>query len=210
MERGSSGTSGTGCQGDYSLTTPIQSVRTSGLPLVTKTQFFAAMQPGDLVYCWGSEAVSKAIEKETDGGPSHVLKVWLPFSTGPWLTLESEFSYGVRFGQFADYLKYPGDIVLTRRTGLTLDQLEAELTFGSTLLDYKYDTIEFASLVGRRFFSKFPLIQPKQELYCSGLMQAIAAVSIPYAVPDVPWATPGQLWEDASTTAICALLEGAA
>ena len=184
----------------------IQSVRTSGIPQVSKAGLFSEMRPGDLLFCWGNIAISHGIEAVT-GGPSHVLKIWLPFSTGPWLTLEAEFGNGVRFGQFADYLSYPGDIVLCRRP-LTLDQVEAELTFGSTLLDYKYDTIEFASLVGRRFFSKFPIIQPQKELYCSGLIQAVAAVSVPFSVPDKPWATPGQLFEDASVTAVCALLEG--
>ena len=183
----------------------IQSVRTSGITAVSKAEFYTQMQPGDLVYCWGNALLSQAIEKFTNG-PSHVLKVWLPFRTGPWITLESEIDHGVRFGQFADYLSYKGDIVLTRRP-INFAQLEAELTFGSTLLDYKYDAIEFASLVARRFSNKFPLIQPEKELYCSGLQQALSAVSIPYSVPDVPWATPGQLWEDASTVPICALLE---
>ena len=184
----------------------IQSVATSAIPKVSKSEFFEAMRPGDLVFCWGNIPISKDIEEFT-GGPSHVMKVWVPFGTGPWLTLESEFGYGVRFGQFADYLIYPGDIVLTRRP-LTITQIEAELTFGATLLDYKYDTVEFASLVARRFSTKFPLIQPKNELYCSGLMQAVAAVSVPFTMSDKPWATPEQLWEDASVTAICALLQG--
>jgi hypothetical protein len=184
----------------------IQFVRTSGIPQVTKVELFSEMRPGDLVFCWGNIPISHGIEQFT-GGPSHVLKVWLPFATGPWLTLEAEYSNGVRFGPFSDYLSYPGDIVLCRRP-LTLDQVEAELTFGSTLLDYKYDSIEFVSLVARRFINKFPLFQPQKELYCSGLMQAIAAVSLPFDIPDKPWATPGQLYEDASVTAICALLEG--
>lgn len=184
----------------------IQSVATSAIPKVSKAGFFEAMRPGDLVFCWGNVAISREIENFT-GGPSHVLKVWVPFETGPWLTLESEFDYGVRFGQFADYLSYPGDIVLTRRP-LTIAQIEAELTFGATLLDYKYDTVEFASLVARRFSTKFPLIQPKNELYCSGLMQAIAAVSAPFSIPEKPWGTPDQLWEDTSVTAVCALLQG--
>ena len=184
----------------------IQSVKTSGIQEVTKAQFYESMRPGDFVFCWGNIAISHAIENFT-GGPSHVMKVWLPFSTGPWLTLEAEFGNGVRFGQFADYMKYPGDIVLCRRS-LTLEQVEAELTFGSTLLDYKYDSIEFASLVARRFSTKFPIIQPKHELFCSGLQQAIAAVSVPFDLPTTPWATPEQLWEDASVVAICALLEG--
>lgn len=182
----------------------IESVATSGIPLVTQGELFSAMQPGDVVFCWGDVTISRGIEKFTEG-PSHVLKVWT-YPTGPWLTLESEIGYGVRFGQFADYLKYPGDIVLCRRP-LTIAQVEAEINLGSTLLDYKYDTIEFASLVARKLSSKFPLIQPAKELYCSGLQQAISAVSVPYNVPDKPWATPEQLFTDASVTPICALLK---
>ena len=171
--------------------------------MVTREEFYAAMRPGDLVYCWGDAPISRAIEWFT-GGPSHVLKVWLPFSNGPWLTLEAEIDKGVRFGQFADYLVYPGNIVLTRRP-ITFPQVQEELTFGATLLDYKYDTVEFASLVARRFSKKFPLIQPAKELYCSGLQQALSAVSVPYNIPDVPWATPEQLWKDSSTQVVCGL-----
>lgn len=189
------------------MAAPIKSVAASGIPQVDRAQFFALMQPGDLVFAWGNITISKLIEGFTKG-PSHVLKVWT-YPSGPWLTLESEIDHGVRFGQFADYLSYPGDIVLARRP-LTIAQIDAEIAFGATLLDYKYDTIEFASLVARRFSTRFPLIQPAKELYCSGLMQAVAGASLPFDVPDVPWATPGQLWEDASVTAVCALLEGAA
>jgi hypothetical protein len=172
-------------------------------PAMSAAVFFEAMRPGDLVFCWGSGLISKGIEAFTNG-PSHVFKVWLPFSTGPWLTLEAELTHGVRFGQFADYLNYPGTIVLCRRA-LTLAQVEAELTLGATLLDYKYDAVEFASLVARRFSTRFPLIQPKGELYCSGLQQAVAAASIPFNVPDKPWATPEQLFTDPSVHTICAL-----
>lgn len=184
----------------------IDSVASSSIPKVTEAEFFAAMLPGDLVFCWGAANISKGIEKFT-GGPSHVLKVWLPWSTGPWLTLESEIDHGVRVGQFADYMKYPGDIVLCRRS-ITLSQVESELSFGTTLLDYKYDTIEFASLIARRFSSKFPLIQPKNELYCSGLQQAIAEESIPFNVPNQPWATPEQLFTETTVIPICARLKG--
>jgi hypothetical protein len=181
----------------------IQSVATSGVPQVTAAELFETMRPGDLFFCWGSVAISKGIEQFT-GGPSHVFKVWLPFATGPWLTLEAEFGEGVRFGQFSDYLAYPGDIILCRRE-LTLAQVEAELALGATLLDYKYDTVEFASLVARHFSTRFPLIQPKDELYCSGLQQAVAAV--PFAIPDKPWATPEQLFTDDSVKTICALMQ---
>lgn len=182
----------------------IDTVAASDIPKVTRGEFYEAMRPGDIVFCWGDPAISQGIEKFT-GGPSHVLKVWLPFSVSPWLTFEAEFGKGVRFGQFADYMNYPGDIVLTRRP-LTLEQVEQELIFGSTLLDEKYDTVEFASLVARHFYNKLPLIQPAKELYCSGLQQAIALKSIPFNVPDKPWATPEQIYTDDSVTPVCALL----
>ena len=174
--------------------------------MVTRAQWWQSLRPGDLVFCWGRGLISGGIEAFT-GGPSHVLKVWLPFPTGPWLTLEAEEPQGVRYGPFADYMKYPGDLVLARRP-LTLAQVEAELAFGATLLDYKYDAVEFASLVGRRFINRFPLVQPAKELYCSGLQQAVAAVSVPFSAPSTPWATPEQLYTDPSVTALCALLEG--
>jgi hypothetical protein len=167
--------------------------------------FYARMQPGDLVFCWGSVAISKGIEDFT-AGPSHVLKVWLANDVWPWSTCEAEIGNGVRWGKFSDYMSYPGDIVLCRRP-LSIAQIEAELKFSQTLLDDKYDSIEFASLVARKLCAKFPVIQPAKELYCSGLQQAIAAVSLPFDVPDKPWATPEQLFTEASVTAICGLLQ---
>lgn len=185
----------------------IQSIAASTIPKVDAAAFFAAMRPGDLVFCWGDAAISHAIEEFTGGGPSHVLKVWLPWpGLAPWLTLEAEINHGVRFGQFEDYVNYPGDLVLCRRD-LTLDQVEAEIAFGASLLDFKYDYIEFASLVARKLSTRFPLIQPQHELYCSGLQQAIAAKSVPFSVPDKPWATPEQLYTDPSVVAVCALLK---
>lgn len=182
----------------------IENVRTSQIPVVTPDEFYAQMQPGDLVFCWGSPFISKLIEAFT-GGPSHVLKVWLPWSIGPWLTFEAEINRGVRFGKFSDYMNYPGDIVLCRRP-LTLEQVEAELLMAATLIDEHYNTVEFASLVARKICDKFPIIQPSKELYCSGAQQAIASQSVPFDVPDRPWATPEQLFTDQSVTPICALL----
>lgn len=182
----------------------IDSVAASNIPKVSQAAFYDAMRPGDLVCCWGDEAISHGIENFT-GGPSHILKVWLPWADGPWLTLEAEIDHGVRIGPFADYMAYPGDLVLCRRP-LTLEQIKDELTFGATLLDYKYDSVEFASLVARRFLNRLPVIQPERELYCSGVQQAIALKSIPFKVPDRPWATPEQLFTEASMTAVCALL----
>jgi hypothetical protein len=181
----------------------IESVASSSIPKVTEAQFYDTMRPGDLVFCWGSPAISQAIEKFTKG-PSHVMKVWT-YPRGPWLTLEAEIGKGVRLGPFADYMRYPGDIVLCRRP-LALDQVEEEIRFGTTLLDYAYDTVEFASLVARHFFNKLPLIQPEGQLYCSGLQQAIALKSVPFHVPDRPWATPEQLFTESSVSAICARL----
>ncbi len=178
----------------------LESFVTANIPKVSWGEFFESMLPWDLCFCWGSALVSKAIEDFTNG-PSHVLKVWLPPRTGPWLTLEAEFTHGVRIGPFADYLRYPGNVVLCRRP-ITFEQGSAELEFGSTLLDYKYDTIEFASLVARHFSTRFPLIQPRNELYCSGLQQALAAKSIPFLCSDKPWATPEQLYTDPSVTAL--------
>lgn len=193
------------------MASPLKSVATSGIPLVTKDQFYKSMAPGDLVFGWNSAILSKGIQDFTaEGGfkgPSHVLKVWLPWSNGPWLTLEAEFGKGVRFGNFADYADaYGGDIVLCRRP-ITFQQVQAEITFGSTLLDYKYDTVEFASIIARKLSNKFPLIQPDGQLYCSGLQQVLATKSVPFKVPDHPWATPQQLFTEGSVNAVCGLLQ---
>jgi hypothetical protein len=189
----------------------IESVATSGISLATREQFMAAMIPGDIVCCWGKgDLISEGIELFTGGkgyeGPSHILKVWRPFAGGPWLTAEAQFGRGVHFGRWDDYLAYKGDLVLCRRA-LTPAMVQAEIELCTTLLDYTYDSVEFVSLVAQRVDRRFPLIQPPGQLYCSGLQQVLATASIPFDLPDRPWATPEQEFTESSMTAICALLE---
>jgi len=186
------------------MATHINGVRGSGIPVVSQNQFYDLMLPGDEVYCWGRSLVSTAIE-DFSKGPSHCFKVWLPVSNGPWATFEATTSKGVRFGKVSDYMSYNGDMVLCRRP-ISFKQVEAELALAVTLLDDGYDLIEFATLVGRLFDKRFPVIQPSTQLYCSAALQVIATASKPYLAPEHPWATPEQLFTDPSVVTVCALL----
>lgn len=192
----------------------IESVATSSIPKVTKAEFYAECRGGDLVFCWGQEAISKVIEGIA-GGPSHVLKIWTPWAGAPWLTLEATFpsnraesQSGVHVGLFQDYMDgYDGDLVLCRRP-LTQEQIEAELNFGLTLLDDNYDWKEEVSIAFRKLIPFAPVIRPRGELYCSGLQQVIAEKTIPFRTYGPDWNTPEQDFTDPSVTAICARLKG--
>lgn len=190
----------------------IESVRNSDIPKVDKATLYSMCKGGDLVFCWGNELIGKGIEAVA-GGPSHVLKIWIPPWSDQWLTLESTAERGVHVGKFSDYVdNYDGDIVLCRRPALTQAQIFAELNLGFALLDDNYDFIEEASIAVRKLslFSKLPTIKPKDELYCSGLQQAISVNTIPFATYGVDWNTPEQDFIDPSVETVCALLGGRA
>jgi hypothetical protein len=191
---------------------------TTTIPKVSKAQFIAALQPGDAVYLWGMEAISKVIEALA-GGPSHVLTVWLPGWPGAqWLTIESTFpdvyhisKSGVHVGMLYDYLTaYPGNMVLTRRSIVTPEQVNLELTTGLGMLDDNYNWQTEVSVAARKLIPWLPLIQEKNELYCSGLREVMASKTVPYQKCGPYPNTPEQCFQDSTTEAICILMQGAA
>src|SRR5271165_3418008 len=187
------------------------------IPKVSLAAFIAALQPGDAVYCWGTEEISRIIE-DLAGGPSHVLTAWrpLPAPACPWLTLEAtipssshQSASGVHVGLLADYLDaYAGNLVLTRRPVVTPDQIALEISTGLTYLDYNYNWQTEASVAIRKVLPFLPLIQEKHELYCSGLREAMAACTVPYQKCGPYPNTPEQCYTDSTTEAICILMQG--
>lgn len=186
----------------------VESVAASGLARVTKGEFYERIRPGDLIFCSGREAISRAIESETHSPWSHVLMAWTPGGwAGQWLTLEATFGHGVHVGLLADYVDcYDGEVVLARRPQLTQAMVEAELARGFSLLDDGYDWQQEVSIAARKLLKALPLLQPKQELYCSGLQYAISlATPYPLQRPLANFPTPEDNWTDPTVEAICAL-----
>lgn len=191
------------------MATHIDSVRSSALPKVDKAALYAMCQGGDHVLCSGRNAIQAGIEGVCDSPFSHELMLWMPPWATQWLTLESTAEKGVHVGRFSDYVdSYGGDLVLCRRPALTETQIFAQLNLGFALLDDNYDFIEEASMAVRKWslFSKLPTIKPKDELFCSALMQAISVTTLPYATYGPDWNTPEQNYIDASVDALCAFL----
>jgi hypothetical protein len=188
----------------------IQSVETSGIRQVTKEQFYRELQWGDMVFCSGQAAISKAIEGLTGSPWSHVLMAWLPFPEGPWLTLEATIDKGVHVGLLSDYTNGgDGPIVLARRT-LTEEQKAEQMVVGLGLVDDKYDWKQEVTTAAHKLLRCLPVVQPNGELYCSGLEYVQAATVAPYAYkmdaehPNLP--APEDIYVDPSVEAICALI----
>lgn len=188
----------------------IKSVASSGLPLVPQAEFLSRALSGDLVFCWGQEAISHAIENETDG-PSHVLQLWQPTGYQKWLTLESTIDKGVHVGQFSEYIGgYNGDMVLCRRT-LTTDEIRAIQDRFFSILDDNYDWKSEVGQAAHKLLSFLPVEVPKQEYYCSG-SQYYASLAVPPGLqrPNPEWLpTPEDNFTDPSVIAICGILKGA-
>lgn len=186
----------------------IQSVAGSAIPKVTKGEFYQRILPGDLLFCWGSARISRVIE-DLSGGPSHVAQVWLPGDwCGQWLVQEATFQHGVGDGLLADYVdRYPGDLVLARRSCLTQAMIRAELDRGFTLFDDRYDWLQEVSIAARKLIHALPLLQPKNELYCSGFQFAKSlATPFPLKRPLASMPTPEDNWTDPTVDPVCALL----
>lgn len=191
----------------------IQSVRGSGVAAVSRGELYGRIRPGDLVFCSGRAAISCCIEGLTESPWSHVLMVWL---AGPWcsqwLTLEATCEKGVHVGLLGDYVSgYDGDLAVARRPVLSVSAIEAEVNRGLSLLDDGYDWRQEVSIAARRLMTDLPLIEPKKELYCSGLQYAMSlATAYPLQRPAESYPTPEDNWTDPTVEPVCALVrEGA-
>ncbi|MHB1937431.1 MAG: hypothetical protein ACYCOR_12710 [Acidobacteriaceae bacterium] len=185
----------------------IDSIAGSTIPKVDKSEFYDAIRWGDMLFCAGREPVSRAIEDVTHSPFSHVLCCWLPAHAGQWLTLEATLQRGVHVGRLSDYVDaYDGDLVLARRAGVGDRQKYAELNAGFNLLEDGYDWKQEVTTVGHKLLKFLPVVQPKGEYYCSGLMYAMSLASRhPFQHPGPELPTPEDLWVDPTVIPICAL-----
>ncbi|MFL6427892.1 MAG: hypothetical protein ACJ71S_06580 [Acidobacteriaceae bacterium] len=186
----------------------IDSIAGSEIEKVTRLEFYSRLQPGDLIFCQGRFRVSQVIEGATHSPFSHVLKAWLPGDwCTQWLTLEATIDRGVHVGLLSDYIdSYHGDIVIGRR-GLKTTEMEREVNQGLSLVDDKYDWQQEVSVAARKLLKCLPLIEPRSELYCSGLQYVMSlASSQPLQRPAESYPTPEDNWTDPSVSAVCALL----
>jgi hypothetical protein len=188
----------------------IDSIRTSGIPQVSKADFYTSLVWGDLIFAQGNYAISKGIEQITKSPLSHVLMVWLPFPSSEWLTLESTSDKGVHIGRVTDYVdKYNGDLVLCRRK-LTDEQKYKALKFGFALLDDKYDARQEAKIVAHKLCSLYPVSASKNEFFCSSLMQQLGIYQLaPFKTASIPGEmdTPEDIFTDPSVETVCSLVK---
>ncbi len=189
----------------------ISSVATSGLPGVTKDDFYSLLTGGDLVFCSGRDEVSIGIERMTDSPFSHVLMAWLPAHANQWLTIEATMHRGVHVGKLSDYVDgYNGDLVLTRRPVLTDQEKIAALNAGFAVLEDGYDWQQEVSIVAHKLISALPVIHPDNKYYCSGLMYLMSLASgHPLQKPGPNLPTPEDNWTDATVLPVCAMLHPA-
>lgn len=185
----------------------IDSVKSSGIRQVDKSDFYDQLEWGDLIFCSGQESISKEIEAITRSPFSHVLMAWLPGGATQWLTLESTFHRGVHVGKLSDYVDdYDGDLVMTRRPVLTAAEKMSALNVGLRVLEDGYDWRQEVSIAAHSLIHALPIERPQKEFYCSGL-QYFMSLATPYPLrrPGANYPTPEDLWIDPTVTPICAL-----
>jgi hypothetical protein len=187
----------------------IDSIARSDIEKVARTEFYSRLRPGDLIFCQGRKPISYAIEAATHSPFSHVLMAWLPGDwCSQWMTLEATIDRGVHVGLLSDYIdNYDGDLVIGRRN-LSQQQIEAEVNCGLLLVDDKYDWKQEISMAARKLLRCLPLIEPKGELYCSGLQYAMSLASKqPLQRPGLNYPTPEENWTDPTVAPVCALVK---
>jgi hypothetical protein len=189
----------------------INSIAGVGIPKVDKDSFYAELRWGDMLFCSGREPVSKTIEDVTDSPFSHVLFAWLPSHAGQWLTLEATLARGVHVGKLSDYVDgYDGDLVLARRPAVTDTEKFAELNAGFSVLEDAYDWQQEVSVVAHKLIRALPVVKPKGEYYCSGLMWLMSLASNwPLQMPGPELPTPEDNWTDPSVVPVCAMVNPA-
>ncbi|MHB1675208.1 MAG: C40 family peptidase [Acidobacteriaceae bacterium] len=187
----------------------INSVASSDIPQVTKVEFYEQIRWGDMLFCSGREPVSRAIQCVTHSPFSHVLFAWLPAHAGQWLTLEATMQRGVHVGKLSDYLdSYDGDLVLARRSAVTDAEKFAELNAGLSVLEDAYDWQQELSFVGHKLIRTLPVVKPKGEYYCSGLMWLMSLASNwPLQMPGPELPAPEDNWTDPSVGPVCAIVK---
>lgn len=186
----------------------IQSVAASGIKQVTEAELYTQIRPGDYLFCAGRTAIDGAIQGLTKSPWSHILMMWLAGPRSRWLTLEATFTKGVHVGLLDDYINgYVGDLVVARRPVLSDSMLFDELNCGLSLLDDGYDWQQEVSIASRKLLKQLPLIEPKGELYCSGLQYAMSlATPYPLQRPAASYPTPEDNWTDPTVEPVCALI----
>jgi hypothetical protein len=108
--------------------------------------------------------------------------------------------------------------MLARRPGLSDLQKTAMLNTGLSLLDDHYDWQGEVSIAARKLLKCFPVVEPKNELFCSGLVYAESLTPAPANLPaGVTWLpplqrpgpnypTPEDIWTDPTVVPVCALI----
>lgn len=186
----------------------IDSVASSDIPRVAKDGFYEQIRWGDMLFCAGRDDISKAIEDATHSPLSHVLFCWLPAHVAQWLTLEATLQRGVHVGKLSDYVdSYDGDLVLARRLAVTDTEKFAELNAGFSVLEDPYDWRQEVSVIAHKLIAALPVIHPKGEFYCSGLMWLMSLASkTPLQMPGPELPTPEDNWTDPSVVPVCAMV----
>ena len=187
----------------------IDSVRGSGIPKVSKAEFYGACKPGMPIFCQGRYPISLGIERFTGSPFSHVATLFYLDAIGEWSVLEATKEHGVHIGHLSYYTdKYEGDLVLAATPVLKDPDYTALLRTQFSLVDDAYDTGQELSMVAHKLISAIPVHVDRKEFFCSGLYeQGRKSTAVPLAYRGPGMANPEQVWRDPSIVPVCAFVK---
>lgn len=181
-------------------------------PTLSKAEFIAQLQNGDLLFCSGDERISRAIEGETKSPWSHVGYVFFSDFYPEPLFIEAVFKYGVRISRLIpNYIgPYKGGVVLCRRV-LPKEGIKAIIAKAISRLGDGYDWQSEVEQAGHNLLNFLPEHETGSELYCSGLVQYASTAWSPALQKPNPNIAPSpeDIWTDPTIMPICKLLKGA-
>lgn len=187
------------------MATPVRSALQ--LSHMTKADFYAAMQPGDIAFFEGRYLSSHLIQTFTSSPWSHLGTLELIHDR--WFILEAIAEHGVRWSRFEPYIEgYQGNVALARRPCMTDDDRQKELTAGLDVLDDSYNLGECCALAAHRLLSAIPVKPNGHEFICSTLKNFMSqATGNPlFAARYVP--TPGEIWTHATVQPVGVYIPG--
>lgn len=158
---------------------------------------------GDLIFCSGEYAFSKAIRNVTHSYWSHVGIVFRIGSIDRVLMLESVEDVGVRFAPLRKYLcdyddgrPYKGHIAVARVDGLGDEQMRKIAKTGLDLLTQPWGWKIAAYILFRLVFNRLRRPHARSFLCSELVAYCFADAGIRFAAGKKRYVGPGDIWQD--------------
>lgn len=176
----------------------------SQTPITNYEDIRGQLLSGDLVFCSGNYAFSKAVRWVTDSCWSHVGIVFCLNGLDRVLLLESVEDMGVRFAPLSKYIDdyqdgkpYSGSIAIARVNGLKANDMKIVAKTGLDLLTKPWGWgIVLFFILGRLLFNRIHRPESRGYLCSELVVRCFSAIGIVFKFGNKQFVSPGDIWQD--------------